>query len=242
MLNRKLVILDVETTGLNPEQDYVIELSAIRYSPELQKEESYLQRFSIPIPIPKEAIEVHGITDADLQGCPAIAEQIPTIVDFLEGCDIGGYNVLFDIKFLAAEFDRNGYEFEQDFKIIDVLRIFIKYEPRSLSAVYRRMFGTELENAHSAEEDVNATTDILAELINRGFCELDTEKLVELSDTTNLADFAGKFTRNAEGKLCWNFGKNFGKPVDSDEGYCNWFLNANFPSQSKKVLREYLNY
>lgn len=242
MLNRKLVILDVETTGLNPEQDYVIELSAIKYSPELKKEESYLQRFSIPIPIPPEAIEVHGITDADLQGCPTFAEQVTAIMDFIDGCDVGGYNVLFDIKFLAAEFNRNGYEFEPDFKIIDVLRIFTKYEPRTLSAVYKRMFGIELENAHSAEEDVNATTEILTELINRGFCELDTEKLVELSDTTNLADFAGKFTRNAEGKLCWNFGKNFGKPVDSDEGYCNWFLNANFPSQSKKVLREYLNY
>jgi DNA polymerase-3 subunit epsilon len=240
MLNKNLVIFDVETTGLDPQADFVVELCAVKYDQNLEKIGTYLQRFNVPIDIPKEVSDIHGITNEDLVGYPIFSEEIHAITDFFSGCDVGGYNVLFDVKFLAGEFAYANKPMITDFKIIDIMKVFAKYEPRTLSAVYKRLIGSDLDDAHSAEADVIATGAILKELINRGFCKLDTEELEQLSDTANLADYAGKFTKDKDGKLLWNFGKYFGKPVETDFRYCQWVMTTDIPAQSKNVLKDYL--
>ncbi len=242
MLNRELIIFDVETTGLDPRVDYIIELSAIKYDRNLEIIDKYLQRFDVPIQISEEATAVHGITNKDLEGYPSFQEEIYAIAEFFGGCDIGGYNVLFDLKFLLSAFDRCGKILRFDFMIVDVMKIYAKYEPRTLSAVYKRLFQADLEDAHSAEADVIATGMVLKELVKRGFCELDINQLSDLSDTSNLADIAGKFIWDKANVLLWNFGKYYGKPVTVDRSYCNWVLNSDFPLQSKIVLSEYLGF
>lgn len=240
MLERELVIFDVETTGIDPEQDYIVELSAVKYDKNFEILEKYNQRFHVPIQIPEDVTAVHGITNEDLDGCPTFDEEMFAIAFFFAGCDVAGYNVLFDLKFLSMEFERHNRPLKGDFKIIDVMRVYAKYEPRTLSAVYKRLFNEELESAHSAEADVIATGKVLQELVNREFCKLDTNELQKLSDTTNMADIAGKFTSDDAGNLYWNFGKYYGKRVEEDRSYCNWFLNAAFPRQSKRLLLAYL--
>ncbi len=240
MLNRDLVIFDVETTGLDPQKDYIVELSAVKYDPYLEEIDRYFQRFNVPVTIPKEVSDIHGITNDDLKDCPLFYQEIIKIRAFFDGCDVAGYNVLFDIKFLAGEFDRAESTMISGFKIIDVMKIFAKYEPRTLSAVYKRLFNSDFDNAHSAEADVIATGMVLKEIINRGFCKMDSSELEQLSDTANLADYAGKFTKNKDGELLWNFGKYYGKPVDTDLRYCQWVLTTDIPQQSKSVLKNYL--
>lgn len=242
MLSRELIIFDVETTGLDPQRDYIIELSAVKYDRNMEIIDRYLQRFNIPIQIPEEATAVHGITNEDLEGYPSFHEEIFAIAEFFAGCDLAGYNVMFDLKFLSSAFEETGNFLKFDFAIFDVMRIYAKYEPRTLSAVYKRLFNSELDGAHSAEADVIATGLVLKELVNRGFCELQSDQLEELSDTKNLADIAGKFVWTEENVLLWNFGKYNGKPVTIDMSYCTWFFNADFPIQSKHVLSEYLNF
>ncbi len=241
MLDRELVIFDVETTGLDPQNDYIVELSAVKYDTNFEVIEKYNQRFDVPIQIPEEVSAIHGITNTDLEGFPTFSEEMFAIAAFFAGCDVGGYNVMFDLKFLSAEYERVNRPMTGNFKIIDVMKIYAKYEPRTLSAVYKRLFSEELESAHSAEADVIATGRVLQELVNREFCKLNTKELQSLSDTTKIADFAGKFTRDDEGYLYWNFGKNFGKRVEDDPGYYKWFLNADFPKQSKRILEVYLS-
>lgn len=206
MLNRELIIFDVETTGLDPQRDYIIELSAVKYDRNMEIIDRYLQRFNVPIQIPEEATAVHGIANEDLVGYPSFHEEIFAIAEFFAGCDLAGYNVMFDLKFLSSAFEETGRFLKFDFAIIDVMKIYAKYEPRTLSAVYKRLFNSELEDAHSAEADVIATGLVLKELVNRGFCELKSDQLQELSDTKNLADIAGKFLLN-DSVLVWNFGK-----------------------------------
>ncbi len=43
-----------------------------------------------------------------------------------------------------------------------------------------------------------------------------------------------------DGKLLWNFGKYFGKPVETDLSYCKWVMTTDIPVQSKNVLKNYL--
>jgi DNA polymerase-3 subunit epsilon len=239
MLDRALVILDVETTGLDSEKDYIVELSMVKYDRILMKQNIYFQGFKVPIDIPAEVTAIHGITNDMLEDCPTFNDEYKNIISFLNGCDLGGYNVMFDISFLSVAFDRCGYIFSSDIKIIDVMKIFAKYEPRTLVAVYNRLTGLDLTDAHSSLADVVATKDVLHALIHKKFCGLDTDELVKLSDTDKIADYAGKFYYE-NGQLLFAFGKHRGKHVAGDINYCAWFLKTDFPAQSKCVLSNYL--
>jgi DNA polymerase-3 subunit epsilon len=81
----------------------------------------------------------------------------------LVDADLAGYNSnRFDIPMLMEEFYRAGYDFEIEHrKLIDVQRLFYKMEPRTLKAAYRYYCGKEMEDAHDALVDVQATVEVL---------------------------------------------------------------------------------
>ncbi|GAI18136.1 unnamed protein product, partial [marine sediment metagenome] len=78
------------------------------------KEEYKSHRVNPGVPIPAEATAVHHITDADVAGEPAFRQYAKSVRDFLEGCDIAGFNVIkFDLPCLEAEFARANVEFSR---------------------------------------------------------------------------------------------------------------------------------
>lgn len=93
-------VLDIETTGLNPQNDYITEISAIKYRNNRRVDEfSSLVKpdFSIPYYITR----LTGIYDAMVADAPAIDEVILCFMDFLADDIIAGYNVGFDLSFIA---------------------------------------------------------------------------------------------------------------------------------------------
>lgn len=93
-------VLDIETTGLNPQNDYITEISAIKYRNNRRVDEfSSLVKpdFSIPYYITR----LTGIDDAMVADAPAIDEVILSFMDFLADDIIAGYNVGFDLSFIA---------------------------------------------------------------------------------------------------------------------------------------------
>jgi DNA polymerase-3 subunit epsilon len=122
------------------------------------KEELKSHRINPGIPIPAEATEIHGITNEDVVDKPHFHELSRSIYDFLNGCDIAGFNVKrFDLRILEAEFRRVGVEFSRrNRRILDALIIYHKFHPRDLAAAYKEYCGGELEKAHSSEGDVRA--------------------------------------------------------------------------------------
>ena len=161
-LIRPLVILDIESTGVNPEIDRIIELSIMKIFSD-GKEDIRTRRFNPQIKIPESAIEIHGITDKDLVNEPAFSTLAKAINKYLEGCDIayfGGNK--FDVKILYFEFLRSGIEWDyQDSKLIDVGNIYKIREERSLTAAVKFYCGREHVGAHGAESDTKATFDVL---------------------------------------------------------------------------------
>lgn len=160
-LERPIAFIDVETTGTNPNSDRVVELSIIRIQPD-GKEEYRSRRVNPEVPIPAEATAVHGITDADVANLPTFRQYAKGVRDFLEGCDISGFNAIkFDLPCLEAEFARAGVEFSRKGRyLVDSMVIYHKRDPRDLQAAYRKYCGGELENAHIAEEDAKAAAKI----------------------------------------------------------------------------------
>jgi len=106
---------------------------------------------------------VHGITDEMVKDAPVFKQVANEIKQFLDNCDMGGYNSnRFDIPMLIEEFLRAGLEFSiEGRKMVDVQKIFHMMEQRTLSAAYKFYCDKTLENAHSAEADATATYEIL---------------------------------------------------------------------------------
>ncbi|MBP2834281.1 3'-5' exonuclease, partial [Aquimarina sp. U1-2] len=98
-----------------------------------------------------------------------------------------------------------------------------------------------LDDAHSAEADTNATYEVLkAQIAKYDTLENDTKFLAEFSSRKKFADFAGFIAYNKKGEECFAFGKHKGKLVteilEKEPGYFGWLLNADFPLYTKKVL------
>lgn len=115
------VVIDCETTGLDPSQDRIIELSAIKYIKNKEVDTfSYLVN-------PKRKIgtyitELTGIEDSDLENQPTIDEIMPLFIEFIKDYLLVAHNAPFDIKMIVAEAYRSNITFP-DNQIQDTLKL-----------------------------------------------------------------------------------------------------------------------
>ncbi len=243
-LIKPIVFFDLETTGIRIATDKIVEISILKVFPNGNKE-SKTWLVNPEIEIPAEATEIHGITNEKVVTEPTFKELAPEINAMIEGCDLAGFNSnRFDIPLLAEELMRAGFDFTMnDRKAIDVQVIFHKKEQRTLSAGYQFYCGKELEGAHGAEADTNATYEILlAQLEKYDDIENSVETLSEFSTHGKRADFAGFILMNDEEEEIFSFGKYKGRTVaevlKENPGYYAWIQNADFPLYTKKILKE----
>ncbi|WP_299045757.1 3'-5' exonuclease [uncultured Polaribacter sp.] len=243
-LTKPIVFFDLETTGVNIGSDRIVEISILKVFPNGNKE-SKTWLVNPEIEIPQEATDVHGITNEKVVTEPTFKELAPKVNEMIADADLAGFNSnRFDIPLLAEELMRAGIDFDMNNrKAIDVQVIFHKKEQRTLSAGYQFYCGKELEGAHGAEADTNATYEILlAQLEKYDDIENSVDALSEFSTHGKRADFAGFILMNEDDQEIFSFGKYKGRTVEEvlkeNPGYNNWIQNADFPLYTKKVLRE----
>jgi len=101
-LTRPLVFFDLETTGVDPYNDRIVQLAAIKYFPDGQKT-THEWIVNPGMPIPKGASDIHGITDDMVQDKPLLGDLTKDLATLFDGVDLGGYNVKnFDLAVLQA--------------------------------------------------------------------------------------------------------------------------------------------
>jgi len=241
-LKNPLVFFDLETTGVNANTDRIVEISYLKVYPN-GNEETKTFRVNPGIPIPKEASDIHHITDEDVANSPSFKEIGKNIAKDIEGCDLAGFNSnRFDVPMLAEEFLRNDIDIDlSKRKLIDVQVIFHKMEQRTLSAAYKFYCNAELEGAHGAEADTRATYEVLKSQLDR-YPDLtnDVHYLSEFSSFNRNVDFAGKIVLNDKDQEVFNFGKYKDQPVEDilkkDSGYYGWMMQGDFALNTKNVL------
>jgi DNA polymerase-3 subunit epsilon len=172
--NASIAVIDFETTGLDSENDRVLEMGIVLFeNGELQDRKNWL--IDPGIPVPEEARKIHGISDEDLANAPRFDEIFPEVVGLLSGRLPVAYNAGFDKKFLLAEFAR--YQRALDVPVPAALRpevVWIdplvwvrelhKYEKgKKLTDVCERM-GIDIGQAHRAADDATATGWVLLRL------------------------------------------------------------------------------
>lgn len=164
------VCLDLETTGLDPKIDKIIEIGAVRVRDGAI--DAVMETFINPGRALGERItELTGIVDGQLDDAPDISEMLPELLDFIGDDVLLGHSVLFDYSFVKKAAVNEKLTFEKNG--IDTLKLARKFLPdlesRSLEFLCRHF---EIEHsAHRAIADAKATLALykrLAELFYDG--------------------------------------------------------------------------
>jgi DNA polymerase-3 subunit epsilon len=247
-MKNPIVFFDLETTGINQKNDRIVEMYMYKENPDGTTEEFYSRFNPYPVPVSTEAESVHGISSVDLQNEPNFSEKTKEVIQFIQGCDLGGYNIIhFDIPMLYEEIYRatgETYNFK-DHRIFDSYKIWIKSETRTLTGAVKRYLNRDHEHAHSAKADVLATAEILKKQLSEynSLYESSESMAEETAELNDKLDFSGKFGKNKEGKIVITFGKHKDKSVQQvyteDSGYLKWIYEiADFPTDTKLIAKK----
>ena len=246
-LTRPVAFIDLETTGVNLSTDRIVEIAIIKVLPDGERQVKS-KLINPEMPIPKQTTDIHGITDEMVKDAPTFKQSGNEIKQFLENCDLGGYNSnRFDIPMLMEEFLRAGMEVDlSQRRMIDVQHIFYTMEPRTLTAAYKFYCQKELIDAHSAEADVQATIDVLIAQVDR-YKNLGNsiDSILQVIGEEKIVDYARRFSFDEKGREVFNFGKFKGRPVadvlKTEPQYYDWMMKGDFPLHTKKKLTELFN-
>jgi DNA polymerase-3 subunit epsilon len=245
-LIKPLAVIDLECTGMNLSTDRIVESAIVKILPDGRK---MVKRKLInpEIPIPASISEIHGITDEMVKDAPTFRQVANEIRQFIDNADLAGYNSnRFDIPMLVEEFLRVSLDFDfRNRRLIDVQKIFHMMEQRTLTAAYKFYCNGNLDNAHSAEADANATWEVLQSQIERyPQLGLTIESILKCIGEENTVDFARRMIME-NGREIFNFGKHKGRAVTdvlkAEPQYYDWMMKGDFPLHTKQKLTEVFN-
>ncbi len=244
-LTRPIAVFDLETTGVDVATTKIVQFGMVRLNAEgvIDVREELL--INPGIPIPKEATEIHGISDEMVKDQPSFAQLAPKIFEMLDACDLAGFNMeKFDLPILVREFEDAGIVgFAEDRKLIDAMTIYHRNERRDLSAAVQYYLDRDHGNAHTALADAEATAEILLAQVTRYDLPADGTGLHDYCHEKNprYVDYNGKFVWVA-GEAVINFGKHKGMRlrdmVAHQRNYLQWMADkADFSSDVLDIIR-----
>lgn len=169
LLQAGYAVLDVETTGLSPGSDRVLEIAVLRCDTRGHVMNEWMTRCNPEGPV--GATHIHGITDDDVRNAPRFATLVPELNAQMTGLAIVAHNARFDLAFLRAEFARAGWKLPW-LPSLCTLEASWHYLPQ----LDRRRLedcclasGIRAQGAHTALGDARATATLLASYLDPGF-------------------------------------------------------------------------
>lgn len=163
------IVLDTETTGLNPLQgDRLVELGCVELFNHLPTGNTFHRYLNPEREVPDEAARVHGLTTAFLSDKPVFAAEVDSFLDFIGEAPLVIHNAPFDLGFINAEFTRLGFRSLPLTRAVDTLpmaRRMFPGAPASLDSLCKR-FGIDLSSRsfHGALLDAQLLAEVYLEL------------------------------------------------------------------------------
>ena len=179
-LNDSYVVFDLETTGLSPDKNKIIEIGAVKVV-----DGAITERFSTfvnpEVPIPYNIEQLTSIKDDMVLDAPRIEEILPKFMKFCEGTVMVAHNAEFDTGFIRKNCERMGLPF--DFTIADTValaRILLPQLNRFKLDTVAKAVGVSLDHHHRAVDDAACTAEIFVK-----FIEMLHERGMETLDDVN---------------------------------------------------------
>jgi DNA polymerase III subunit epsilon len=153
MLPAKIAFVDVETTGLRPTYDRIIEIGIIRVENGVITQ-TFKSLIDPGFTLPSEITLLTGVTNQDLEGAPSFREVKEEITQILDGCVMMAHNARFDYSFLKNEYKRQELNFSPKHMCTVKLSraLFPTLRRHDLSTIIER-FNIECQNRHRAFDD-----------------------------------------------------------------------------------------
>ena len=164
------VVLDTETTGLNPDDgDRIVEIGCVELLNHLPTGEEFHTYINPGMTMPESALKIHGLSDEFLRDKPGISDVLDAFLDFLGSSTLVIHNAEFDLKFLRREISVVGGSRELKNQVVDTLFEARKKFPgaqASLDALCRRF---KIDNSdrelHGALKDARILSKVYFELL-----------------------------------------------------------------------------
>jgi DNA polymerase III subunit epsilon len=164
------VCLDCESTGLDPKNDKIIEIAAVKFTFD-SIIDSFETLINPKVSIPKESQLIHNISDEMVKDMPIIRNVLEQFLDFISDHIIVGHGISFDISLLAHAAKNNDIttSIEKN-KFIDTLRLARLYGGSPVNSLerLREHFNISPEGAHRAMNDVVVNIEVF-KYLSKGF-------------------------------------------------------------------------
>lgn len=193
----RTVVLDTETTGLDPVEDRIIEIGAIEMI-DLRPTGRVLHHYVNPQrSVHPDATRIHGLTYDMLKRKPTFKRVAPLILEFLEGAEFVAHNASFDLSFLNAELARLEIEPLAN-PVVDTLALAreVKKGGKHSLDVLCRHFGIDVSKRtlHGALLDAQLLAEVYVELrggkqITLSLPETDAEEITPVIDISSIPVF-----------------------------------------------------
>jgi CBS domain-containing protein len=163
------VVIDIETTGLDPRSARAIELAAVRLAGGKLEANAFRRLIDPGEPIPRSATDIHGVDDTTVRGAPRFAQAWPELAAALGDTILIGHTIGFDLAVLKRECARADLAWTPppalDTRLLAEIAEpeLADYSPESLAA----WLGLEIKDRHSALGDARAAGEIFQALVPR---------------------------------------------------------------------------
>lgn len=161
----EIVVLDVETTGLDPVEGRIVEIALIRIK-EGQIVEKLVTLLNPEMGIPCDVSSIHGITDEQIKDAPFFRDIAGKILELINGRTVLVHNADFDIPFLKKELNLCGMKLS-GIKVIDTLAIARNYFcfPNNSLSTIAAYYNIDTSGSHRAEADAIMTYKVYCKLM-----------------------------------------------------------------------------
>ena len=187
---KDFVVFDIESTGLNPYSDDVIEIGAVKIR-NGEIVDRYNQLINPGRPISAFTTQLTSITNEDLADKPSFEEIKDDFYDFIKGTILVAHNAEFDIGFMKRKYSEYGIYLDNPYA--DTLKIsrytLTDLKRHKLDIVAERL-GVNLQNHHRAVDDANATAEIFIALVNILIRQGEIEDFYGLKDIKYINEFS----------------------------------------------------
>ncbi|WP_169744224.1 3'-5' exonuclease [Knoellia aerolata] len=161
-------MIDVETTGLSPRSDRVIEVGVVLLDRHGKFEHEWVSRLNPQRPV--GATHIHGITDADVAQAPVFEAVVPHLAGLLHGRALVAHNARFDSSFMKFEFGRANWSWPSVPMLctLDASWHYLPHLDRRRLSDCCWAAGLKVDGGHSALVDARATANLLAHYLHPG--------------------------------------------------------------------------
>ena len=248
--------LDCESSGVDAYNDRIVQITLRRVDDDGSESEVFSSLVNPGIPIPADSTAIHGIHDEDVAEAPTFEQIHEDVERLVDDAVLIGYNSRsFDVPLIHAELlraGRPGFPLDEhggiDVQEIDLYKVWLQKERRDLTTAAKRFAGIDhTDDAHDSAADVAVLEGIMAGM--RGEFDIDSmDDLMLLTAPEDEVDRDGKFKKNGEGKMVFNFGKHGpkggepGKPVSRNISYVEWMLGAEFSPETKAWCKRFIEW